>query len=190
MVTSSRPRRLILVVTMGSHSKGTTNMTKIAMTTFFAGVLCLAPTAVAQVGAVKTGDSRVEKLLKEANLRYSVNKDGDFQLVNALGDGRDQVVFILSKTVKLATLEIRQIWSIGYRSKTPLPGIVANRLLEKNSEVKLGAWQVLKPDGDSVAIFAAKIAAETDKLSLLSAIQAVTTTADEIEKELTGKDDY
>ena len=34
------------------------------------------------------------------------------------------------------------------------------------------------------------MAADTDKISLLSAMQAVTMTADELEKDLTDKDDF
>lgn len=153
-------------------------------------LVCVAPFASAQVGAKKAGDPRVEKLLKEADLKYTVDKDGDFCLGNNLGDGRTQLVWILSNTSELGTLEIRQIWSIAYRSKTPFSARVANRLLEQNSKVKLGSWQVRKMGDDYVAVFSAQIAADTDKLSLVFALHAVTTTADEIEKELTSKDEY
>lgn len=155
-----------------------------------ATLVCLAPLASAQVGAKKAGDPRVEKILKEADLKYTVDGDGDFRLSNDVGDGRTQLVWILSNTSELGTLEIRQIWSIAYRSKTPFSARVANRLLEENSKVKLGSWQVRKMGDDYVAVFSAQIAADTDRLSLLLALHAATTTADEIEKELTGKDDY
>ncbi len=155
-----------------------------------ATLVCLAPFVIAQVGAKKAGDPRVEKILKEADLKYTVDGDGDFRLINDVGDGRTQLALILSNTSELGTLEIRQIWSIAYGSKTPFSARVANRLLEQNSRVKLGAWQVRTMGDDYVAVFSAQIAADTDRLSLLSALHAVTTTADEIEKELTGKDDY
>lgn len=155
-----------------------------------ATLVCLAPFASAQVGAKKAGDSRVEKILKEADLKYTVDGDGDFRLGYNVGDGRTQLIWILSNTSELETLEIRQIWSIAYRSKTPFSAGVANRLLEQNAKVKLGSWQVRKMGDDYVAVFSAQIAADTDRLSLLLALHAVTTTADEIEKELTGKDNY
>jgi hypothetical protein len=41
-----------------------------------------------------------------------------------------------------------------------------------------------------VAVFSAQIAANTDVKTLLLALQAVTSTADEMEKELTDKDDF
>ena len=145
--------------------------------------------AGAQVGALKTGDPRVEKLLKDADLKYRVDKDGDFRLVNETKSDRRQIAFILSNTSKLRSLEIREVWSVGYRSKSPFSASVSNRLLEQNSKVKLGAWQVRKMGEDYVAVFVAQIAADTDKLSLLLSLHAVTTTADEMEEELTGKDD-
>lgn len=155
-----------------------------------ATLVCLAPFAGAQVGAKKAGDPRVEKLLKEIGLKHTVDGDGDFRLGTEVEDGRSQVCWILSNTSKLGTLEIRQIWSIGYRSKTPFSAKVANQLLERNSIVKLGSWQVRKMGDDYVAVFSAQIAADTDRVSLLLALHAVTSIADEIEQELTGKDDY
>ena len=87
-------------------------------------------------------------------------------------------------------LEIRQIWSIAHRSKGPLPAELANRLLDRNGAVILGAW-LIEPAGDELGvIFAVQVAAETDALSLRSVIHAVATTADAMERELTGKDDF
>ncbi|MCK7495340.1 MAG: hypothetical protein MZW92_32815 [Comamonadaceae bacterium] len=104
--------------------------------------------------------------------------------------GRRQVVWIPSGTSDFGALEIRQIWSIAHRSKGPLPVELANRLLDRNGAVILGAW-LTEPAGDEVGvIFAVQVAAETDALSLQSAIHAVATTADSMESELTGKDDF
>lgn len=145
--------------------------------------------AAAQVGTKKSGDPRVEKLLKEAEVKFKVDNDGDFALANETGEGRTQLGWILSKTSTLGSLEIREVWSIGYRSKTPLSAEIANRLLEMNASVKLGAWQVRKMGNEWVAVFSAQIAAETDRTTLLIAVHAVTTTADKLEKELVGTDE-
>lgn len=138
----------------------------------------------------KQGDVRVKKLLDEIGLKYKEDKDGDFVLVNDMGEGRSQQLWILSRTSQLGTLDIREVWSIGYRSSTPLSASTANKLLDQNSQVKLGGWHVRKMGDQFVAVFAAKIAAETDKLALLLALQAVSQTADGMELDLTGKDDY
>ena len=157
-------------------------------------VLIIAFTAtsvcLSQVGAKKSSDRRVERLLDEADLKYEVDGDGDFTLVNGLKNDRSQIAWILSRTSKLGSLEIRQIWSVGYRSKSPLSETLANRLLKENTQVKIGAWQVRKMGDDYVAVFCAQIAADTDKETLLLALLAVTKTADELEKELTDKDDF
>ena len=66
----------------------------------FVAALALVPQlAAAQVGArTITPDARVEKLLKEAELNYTIDEDGDFRLEFALDDDRSQLVWISSKT--------------------------------------------------------------------------------------------
>lgn len=137
-----------------------------------------------------TADVRVERLLEEVAAEYSVDEDGDFRLVYDIGGGRSQLVWIPSGTSDFGALEIRQVWSIAHRSQGPLPVELANRLLDRNGAVILGAW-LTEPAGDELGvIFAVQVAAETDALSLRSAIHAVATTADAMEKELTGQDDF
>ncbi|MDQ1310340.1 MAG: hypothetical protein QG601_1610 [Pseudomonadota bacterium] len=137
-----------------------------------------------------TADARVERLLKEVAAEYTVDEDGDFRLVYDIGGGRSQLVWIPSGTSDFGALEIRQIWSIAHRAKGPLPADLANRLLDRNGAVILGAW-LTEPAGDELGvIFAVQVAAEADALSLRSAIHAVATTADAMESELTGKDDF
>jgi hypothetical protein len=146
--------------------------------------------ARAQDAPATVVDARVERLLKEAAAEYSVDADGDFRLVYDIGSGRSQVVWIPSGTSDFGALEIRQIWSIAHRSTGPLPADLANRLLERNGAVILGAW-LTELAGDEVGvIFAVQVAAETDLLSLRSALHAVATTADAMERELTGEDDF
>jgi len=137
-----------------------------------------------------TADVRVERLLKDVAAEYTVDEDGDFRLVYDIGGGRSQRVWIPSGTSDFGALEIRQVWSIAHRSQGPLPADLANRLLDRNGAVILGAW-LTEPAGDEIGvIFAVQVAAETDAVSLRSAIHAVATTADAMEKELTGKDDF
>jgi hypothetical protein len=137
-----------------------------------------------------TADARVERLLKEVAAEYTVDEDGDFRLVYDIGGGRSQLVWIPSGTSNFGPLEIRQVWSIAHRSRGPLPVDLANRLLDRNGAVILGAW-LTEPAGDELGvIFAVQVAAETDALSLRSAIHAVATTADAMENELTAKDDF
>lgn len=147
--------------------------------------------AAAQVGArTITPDARVEKLLKEAELNYTIDEDGDFRLEFALDDDRSQLVWISSKTASYEVLEIRDVWSVAFRSKEPLSAELANKALRKNGEMILGAWQVKKWGEEYVLAYAAQVAANTDAASLESAAEAVVVSADELEKELTGKDEF
>jgi hypothetical protein len=149
-----------------------------------------APLAQAEDAPATVADARVERLLKEATAEYSVDADGDFRFVYDIGGGRSQVVWIPSGTSDFGSLEIRQIWSIAHRSRGPLPADLANRLLDRNGAVILGAW-LTEQAGDEVGvIFAVQVAAETDAPTLRSAIHAVATTADAMEKELTGEDAF
>ncbi|MBX7256861.1 MAG: hypothetical protein K1Y02_10915 [Candidatus Hydrogenedentes bacterium] len=151
--------------------------------------LVMAWCAVAQVGAKrKASDPRVEKLLKDMGATYLIDDDGDFKMTNDVGGGRTQNVYALSTTVNLSGLEIRVVASPSFTFKRPMNAELANRLLEQNATVKLGAWQTQKLGDEYVAVFSAQIAAETDSGTLLTAIKAVTETADELEKELTSKD--
>ena len=147
-------------------------------------------TLLPSVSHANGADPRVEKLLKAAELNYKVDKDGDFRLGNQVTEERTQLAWILSNTSTLGSLEIREVWSVAYRSKQPFSKDIANKLLEQNTQVKLGAWQIRKMGEDYVAVFSAQIAADSDEMTLLLALQAVTTTADLMEKELTGKDDF
>jgi hypothetical protein len=142
-----------------------------------------------QVGAKKPSDPRVETLLKQAGLKYTIDKGGDFRLTYDVGEDRTQLVFILSKTQQLGTLEIRQVWSVAYSSESSFSSEIANLLLEKNSTVKLGSWQKIKMGDKYVAIFSAQVAAETDAAALKQVLEAVTATADDVEEDLTGGKD-
>lgn len=156
-----------------------------------AALAILPQQALAQVdtGTI-TADARVEKRLEEAGLNYKIDEDGDFRLEFALEDDRSQLVWISSKTASYEVLEVRDVWSVAFRSRDPLSAEVANLVLRKNGEMILGAWQVKKWGDDYVLAYAAQVAANADAASLESAAEAVVVTADELEKALTGKDEF
>jgi len=152
-------------------------------------VLC--PVARAQIGEGVTFDARVKAALDELGLKYEIDKDGDFKLVFEFEeDGRSQLGYINSKTEHFEQFEIREIWSPAYQSAEPFSARVANRLLEDSFSKKLGGWQTMLNNGQNVAVFAAKVSADSDPTSLYAAIRLVYATADEMEKELLGTDDY
>lgn len=81
---------------------------------------------------------------------------------------------------------------VATRLTVPEPlGEAATRwLLEQNAQVKLGAWQVERMGGCYLAVFSAQEPADADRQILLSAVQAVLVTADEMEHEPSGGDEF
>ncbi len=156
-----------------------------------AAVLVLCTAARAQIGATGTADARVAAALDELGLAYEVDDDGDFKVVFEFEeDGRSQLAYINSATERFELFEIREIWSPGYKSAALFTAEVANRLLEDSFEKKLGAWQAMTSKNLHVAVFAAKVAADSDAASLQACLRLVLITADEMEKELLGTDEF
>jgi hypothetical protein len=135
------------------------------------------------------GDPRIKAILEELGLKYEIDDDGDYKvLLEWEEDGRSQLAFINSATERLEKMEVREIWSAGYTSEKPLKAKIANRLLEDSFQKKLGSWQLMKGD-IWIATFAVKLDADADADTVWTALEAVLTSADEMEKELLGTDD-
>ena len=154
-------------------------------------MLTIAPPAAGAQGAptARPVDARVEAALKEAKLAYGMD-GGDFRLRYDLDGGRSQLVWVASGTTKLDQLEIRDVWSVAYRSKGEVPADMAIRLLKENARMILGGWQVNQGKDEYLIVFSAPVNATADASTLAEVIEVVTLSADRIEKELTGKDEY
>ncbi|BAY98879.1 hypothetical protein NIES37_28570 [Tolypothrix tenuis PCC 7101] len=137
-----------------------------------------------------TGDARIKDILDKLGAKYELLPDGDFKLLIQTENKRNQVVFIESRTEKLGNLEIRYISSPGYVTKGAIPTEIANKLLENSGLNKIAAWQVLTKEQTHMAIFTAKIAANSEAETVKNTLLAVGYGADAIEKELTGKDEF
>jgi hypothetical protein len=134
-------------------------------------------------------DARVVAALKTAGLAYALD-DGDFRLTFTLADGRTQHAWVASKTAKISKLEFRDVWSVAYRGQGQLPANLATRLLTENVRMVMGAWQVNQSKDEYLLVFSYPVAADADAETLQEVIEAVTLSADRMEKELTGKDDF
>jgi hypothetical protein len=139
--------------------------------------------------AARTPDPRVEADLKAAGLAFSID-GGDFRLKYDLPDGRSQLVWVASGTATLDKLEIRDVWSVAYRARGTIQDEMALRLLTENARMILGAWQVNQGKDEYLVVFSAPVSATADSSSLAEVIEVVTLSADRIEKELTGKDQF
>ncbi len=136
------------------------------------------------------GDIRVRRVLDQLGLKYSVTDSGSFKLLFDVGDGRSQLAWIDSTTHIYQSLEIREIWSVGYEIKGEIPQGLANKLLRINNSIKLGAWRVFFDGTTSYALFAVHTSASADAASIRSLLELVTTTSDSFEREHAGGDRY
>jgi len=145
-------------------------------------------TGLAQAQAAVAPDDRVARQLTEAGLGYVVDDEGDYRLQFSVGDGRSQVAWVASGTAKVGDLEVRDLWSIAYRSTGQVPQEMANGLLQANAQQTLGAWQVQRSGEEYLVVFSAPVDVKTDAKTLALALDAVTKTADAMEQALTGGD--
>lgn len=155
-----------------------------------AAVLCAANLAWAQIGDTPAAkaDQRVRKVLDDLEIKYTIDADGHFRVLFEMGGGRSQLAIIRSATSEYRNLEVREIWSVGYKSAgEKFPADVANALLEDTFPKKLGAWTKV----DNLAIFVVKFAADADKETVLSCLKLALEAADTMEEKLTGdKDEF
>jgi hypothetical protein len=147
------------------------------------------PTAPPELKAAP--DARVKKLLDARKIDYDLTRAGNFKVTFNLKSGRSQAALITSATYRYMSLEIREIVSPAYKSATPFTAEVADRLLSDNNDKKLGAWVMQKEkDGCYYASFVTKVPADCNEEYFFSALRLTLEAADEMEKELTGKDEF
>jgi hypothetical protein len=144
--------------------------------------------AQAQVAATAP-DARVETALKAAQLGFLID-EGDFRLDYKVDATRSQRVWIASATTSLPPLEIRDVWSVAARGKGTVPADLAVHLLQENVRMVLGAWQVNQGKDEYLVVFSAQVNADADAAALREVIEVVMYSADRIEKELSGKDEF
>lgn len=87
-------------------------------------------------------------------------------------------------------MEVRDVWSVAYRSVGQVPPDVASQLLLDNAAQTLGAWQVQRSGDEHLVVFSAQIPAESSAATLLETLDAVIRVADGLERQLTGSDRF
>ncbi len=145
----------------------------------------------AMFGLKKNSDPRVKSQLDALDIKYEIDKDGDYRVSFALEEGRSQLAFVNSKTSMLGNFEIRDVWSVAHISEGTLDADFANYLLLQNANLKIGAWE-LREAGDNqfLVCFCNKIAADCDPEALRASLIVVLSTADELEKNLDTGDRF
>ncbi len=150
--------------------------------------------AIAQLGASSQKkaphDARVQKVLDEAEVKYTIDDDGDFRVINRVDSTRTQLAWIVSRTSTYGKVEVRDVMSVAYKTTGDLPCHLVRRLLEQNNRLKIGAWALQREGDVSIVVFKTQIDANADFVPILHAVLVVTNTADALEQELTEQDDY
>jgi hypothetical protein len=145
--------------------------------------------AAESVATSTSADPRVRTALESLGLNYEVDENGNYVVTLRSPTGnRRQVAVIASETTRLGPLEIREVLSPAYVTDGTLPSDVANTLLADSGSAQLGAWQTYNDGKQSMAIFTARIDANSNAGALEAALYAVLDTADHMENQLTGKD--
>ena len=154
-------------------------------------LVLVAGQASAQIGGMLNksqssgkGDPRVSSLFDQTGVKYEVDGDGDFKVINELDDGRTQLVFIISKTNMVGHLEIREVWSVGYMPDGEMSKDALELLLYANDRMKLGFWRLVDFGENVAGVLCAQIAADIDARSMLQVIQTISDTADTMEEML------
>jgi hypothetical protein len=135
----------------------------------------------------RSADPSIARQLDGLDYKYEVDDDGDYKLTFDMDDGRSQLAYVISAAENFGEMEVREVWAPAYRATdAQFPVAVANRLLEDSQSSKLGGWV---KQGD-MAVFVVKVAADATAKQLDDALDFVLRTADQMELELTGKDEF
>lgn len=135
-------------------------------------------------------DPRIKKALEAENLEFEVDAKGDAKVLLRFTDDNDrtQLVIVQTGTYTYRNTEFRDVFSAGLKADDPkgLDLALARRLLEQSSRSKLGFWGV----EDGVVWSIARIPANATASALKEAVDFVAVSADDLEKERLGTDEF
>ena len=157
---------------------------KFALGTIITTLSALVPAAI----NAAEPDSRVKTALESEGIKFAISNTGNFRMTFNVGDDRTQLVFVDSKTEFKGDFETREIWSFAYQGPSLDESQIESLLIE-NGKFKVGGWRLLSSQGKDHILFTIRVPAEFDGKSLRTLISTVASSADKLERKLTGKDD-
>ena len=138
-----------------------------------------------------SADPQVLSALKEAEIDYTVDGDGDFVVKYDCPDNRSHIVFINSRPSVLGPFRFRKIWAPAFVVKEPLAESRLNRLLSENASFLAGFWSISPFKGDRLVVFTIPVPCDASGEVLDTALRAAVQAADGLEDLWTnGKDDF
>ncbi len=138
-------------------------------------------------------DPRVAEALDSLGVKYSINSSNNYKVVYSMedGSGRSHLAFVVSKTSKYRSLEIREIWSIAAILDAYPDAETVDYMFTMNSTTKIGAWAIeVSDDGEVWVMYTVKVPADLEPDELNDIIYFVAEVCDELEVELVGGDEY
>lgn len=149
--------------------------------------LCIfLPSSLAQS---ELGDPRLSEMLASLKYPYQMKEDGTYYLTLPL-EQRSQLIFIDSKTSSYEDLEIREMYSVIYKSDKKPTEAILYQLLFDNSVKKIGAWEILQSDHLYLIVFTVKVPVDLSTREFQLLIELIATSADQMEEKIFMSDDW
>ncbi|HQU73155.1 MAG: hypothetical protein KDI06_21675 [Calditrichaeota bacterium] len=129
-------------------------------------------------------------LLTSLETEFELDENGTYNLTVFLDDDRSQLLYIAPIVHLYNASPGYELWTIVREIQGAVEPALTERLLALNAEMDLGNFQLLDwGDNTRALIFAGKIQDTINAEQLRNAILTICLTADDLEAELTGKDD-
>ncbi len=133
--------------------------------------------------------NRIESLLKLANLKYEIDKDGNYKLRYDMGHGRTQTIWAFANKEKQDEYELVYLMSYAYHGTLTKPQAI--ELLSDGR--KVGSWGIQKDTDDSEKVyvkFRAMIPLSISPTDFRTCCGVISAVADELEKKWTDSDRF
>lgn len=141
---------------------------------------------LAAVPFARAADDSVASRLEARGIQAEVDEDGDYKVVLSYPDQqRTQIVFVGGGTESIGGFTVREVFAPAARLADGVDGDQALELLADSRSNKLGAWELA---GD-ILYFVIKLPEPLDAERLEVAMNIAASVADDLERELTGKDE-
>jgi len=145
-------------------------------------------TAAAQAQTKGTAD--ISQQLNRLGLKFKLTASGNYSITYDLDGGRSQVAYIMGKTQKVGSAEIRELWSrAGTVDSVPTEEEMQT-LLEESGSASMGFWSIEESDdGGYTVYFSVKVPVYLNDSDLAALLEYTASSADQKEEELFSADD-
>lgn len=143
----------------------------------------------ASAQAATKGASDISQQLDRLGLHYTVTNSGNYSITYDLDGGRSQTAYIMGKTQKVGSTEIRELWSrAGTMDAIPSEEEM-QKLLEESGTATVGFWSIEEADdGGYTVYFSVKVPVYLNDSDLSALLEYTANTADQKEDELFNDD--